>query len=228
MMIENVYVFPNYQKKFFKIIRQFSLLGVFFIALLHSYAHADTESWSSIGFGKKLPNSFKLDFEQSLRLKDDVSSFKQTFTESSISYNIFKGMKVFIPVRYAVFKNKTKKRISFGISYKNGWKKITFRCRSKLQRTYQNNKIFDPLIRNKLTAEPKINKKFKIYFSAEIFHFIYHSQFNYEEYRFSLGARINLGKTRETKIFYTQKTEGLSKMKQDKTNVIGLSYSFDW
>ena len=137
-------------------------------------------------------------------------------------------MKVSIPVRYAVFKNKTKKRISFGVSYKFSLKKINFRCRTKLQRTYQNDKIFDPLIRNKLTMESKINKKFKIYFSQEILHFVYYRQFDFEEYRFSFGARINLGKKRETKIFYTQKIEGLSKMKQDKTNVLGLSYSFDW
>tara|TARA_B100001027_G_scaffold215445_1_gene189429 strand:+ start:640 stop:1317 length:678 start_codon:yes stop_codon:yes gene_type:complete len=215
-------------KKIFKIISKFSLLSFFFIAFLHNYAHADTESWSSIGFGKKLPNSFKLDFEQSLRLKDDISSFKQTFTEGSISYNISRVMKVSIPVRYAVFKNKTKKRISFGVSYKFSLKKINFRCRTKLQRTYQNDKIFDPLIRNKLTMESKINKKFKIYFSQEILHFVYYRQFDFEEYRFSFGARINLGKKRETKIFYTQKIEGLSKMKQDKTNVLGLSYSFDW
>ena len=213
---------------FFKKIIKFSLLGVFFIAFHHSYAGVDTESWSSIGFGKKLPHSFKLDFEQSLRLNEDISSFKQTFSEGSISYNIFNGMKVFIPVRYAFFKNKTKKRISFGISYKYDLKKIAFRYRSKLQRAYQNDKIFDPLIRNKLTMEFKINKKLKMYFSQEISHFIYHRQFDYDEYRLSLGARIKLGKKRETKIFYTQKIEGLSKKKQDKVNVFGLSYSFDW
>ena len=198
------------------------------MALNQSYAEVDTESWNSVGFGKKLPYSFKLDFEQSLRLKDNISSFKQTFTEVSISYNIFNGMKVFIPVRYAVFKNKTKKRISFGMSYKYDLKRITFRYRSKLQRTYQIDKIFYPLIRNKLTTESKINKKLKVYFSKEISHFIYHRQFDYDENRFSLGARINLGKKRETKIFYTQKIEGLSNKKQDKTNVFGLSYSFDW
>ena len=197
------------------------------MALNQSYAEVDTESWNSVGFGKKLPYSFKLDFEQSLRLKDNISSFKQTFTEVSISYNIFNGMKVFIPVRYAVFKNKTKKRISFGTSYKYDLRRITFRYRSKIQRTYQSDKIFDPLIRNKLTTESKINKKLKLYFSKEISHFIYHRQFDYDENRFSLGARINLGKKREGKIFYTQKIEGLNKKKQDKTNVLGLSYSFD-
>ncbi len=197
------------------------------MALNQSYAEVDTESWNSVGFGKKLPYSFKLDFEQSLRLKDNISSFKQTFTEVSISYNIFNGMKVFIPVRYAVFKNKTKKRISFGMSYKYDLRRITFRYRSKLQRTYQIDKIFDPLIRNKITTESKINKKLKLYFSQEISHFMYHRQFDYDEHRISLGARINLGKKREGKIFYTQKIEGLNKKKQDKTNVLGLSYSFD-
>ena len=78
----------------------------FFIASNQNYAKVDTESWSSIGFGKKLSHSFKLDLEQSLRLKDDISSFKQTFTEGSISYNIFNRMKVFIPIRYAVHINK--------------------------------------------------------------------------------------------------------------------------
>ena len=211
----------------FKYIRKHCFLWFFFIASNQSYAKVDTESWSSIGFGKKLPHSFKLDFEQSLRLKDDISSFKQTFTEVSISYNIFNGMKVFIPVRYAVFKNKTKKRISFGMSYKYDLRRITFRYRSKLQRTYQIDKIFDPLIRNKITTESKINKKLKLYFSQEISHFMYHRQFDYDEHRISLGARINLGKKREGKIFYTQKIEGLNKKKQDKTNVLGLSYSFD-
>ena len=212
----------------FKYIRKHCFLWFFFIASNQSYAKVDTESWSSIGFGKKLPHSFKLDFEQSLRLKDDISSFKQTFTEGSISYNIFNGLKIFIPVRYAVFKNKTKKRLSFGISYKYNLNRITLRYRSKLQKTYQIDKMFDPLIRNKLTIESKINKKLKLYFSQEISHFIYHRQFDYDEYRLSIGARINLDKKRETKIFYTQKIEGLSRKKQDKTNVFGLSYSFDW
>ena len=74
----------------------------------------------------------------------------------------------------------------------------------------------------------KKRQKLKLYFSQEISHFIYHRQFDYDENRFSLGAMINLGKKRETKIFFTQKIEGLSKKKQDKTNVFGLSYSFDW
>ena len=68
---------------------KFSLIGLFII-LNNSFAKVDSESWSSMGFGIKLPYSLKLDLEQSLRLKDNSSSFKQTFTETIISYNILK------------------------------------------------------------------------------------------------------------------------------------------
>ena len=205
---------------------KFSLVGFFFI-LDNSFA-VDSESWSSMGFGIKLPYSLKLDLEQSLRLKDNSSSFKQTFTETIISYNILKKIKVFIPVRYAVFKNKIKKRISLGASYKHNYKIISCRYRFMLQRTYQHEKIFNPLIRNKFTLSSKINKKLRPYVSQEFSHFLKNGHLNYDEFRVSIGARINLGKKRETKIFYTQKTEGLSNKNQDRTNVFGIAYTFDW
>ena len=203
-------------------------LVVLYIILNNSFAKVDSESWSSMGFGIKLPYSLKLDLEQSLRLKDNSSSFKQTFTETIISYNRLKRVKVFIPVRYAVFKNKIKKRISLGASYKHNFKIISCRYRSMLQRTYQHEKIFDPLIRNKFTLSSKINKKLRPYLSQEFSHLSKNGQFNYDEFRFSIGARINLGKKRETKIFYTQKIEGLSNKNQDRTNVLGITYTFDW
>ena len=205
---------------------KFSLVGFFFI-LDNSFA-VDSESWNSMGFGIKLPYSLKLDLEQSLRLKDNSSSFKQTFTETIISYNMFKKIKVFIPVRYAVFKNKIKKRISFGASYKHNLKIISFRYRSMIQRTYQQGKIFDPLIRNKFTLSSKINKKLRPYVSQEFSHFLKNGHLNYDEFRVSIGARINLGKKRETKIFYTQKIESLSNKNRDRTNIFGISYAFDW
>ena len=204
-----------------------SFIGLFII-LNNSFAKVDSESWSSMGFGIKLPYSLKLDLEQSLRLKDNSSSFKQTFTETIISYNVFKKVKVFIPVRYAVFKNKIKKRISLGASYKHNFKIISCRYRSMLQRTYQHEKIFDPLIRNKFTLSSKINKKLRPYLSQEFSHLSKSGRFNYDEFRFSIGARINIGKKRETKIFYTQKIEGLSNKNQDRTNVLGITYTFDW
>ena len=204
-------------------------MGFILLVPYHVYSNnVDTEYWNSIRLGVKLANSFKLNLEQSLRLKEDITSFKQTFSEGSISYNISKGLKVFIPVRYAVFKNKIKKRISIGISYKNDKKKLTYRYRSKFQKAYQENKSINPLIRNKLTIGSKIYKNFRPYLSQEFFHLLDEDQFNHDEYRISLGVKIDLSKKKEAKIFYTRKIEGYTEQKQQKTNVVGLSYLFDW
>ena len=86
----------NFLIKRFTLHIQYSLLILF---LQLTYAADDTESWNSIGFETKLPYSIKLELEQGLRLKDQLSSFKQTFTELSISYKIIDGMIIFIPIR---------------------------------------------------------------------------------------------------------------------------------
>jgi len=191
----------------------------------YGFSSSDTESWTSIGYEKNMFNSITLDFEQSLRTKDNISSFKQTFTEASISYNFFNDVKIFIPFRYAVFQEKIKKRLSIGFSYKYDFKPVALKYRSKLQRSFQEDKIFNPLVRNKLSIHYKINKKVKPYFSGEIFHSINDDQYENDEKRWSIGLNMILSKKKKIKIFYTYKIEGMNKSDQDKTNVIGLSYT---
>ena len=61
-------------------------LIIFFINPQKIIAEDDKELWNSIGIKTKLPNSLELELEQSLRFRDQMSSFKQTFTELSVSY----------------------------------------------------------------------------------------------------------------------------------------------
>ena len=203
-------------------------LMIFFTNPQKIIAEDDKELWSSIGIKTKLPNSLELDLEQSLRFRDQISSFKQTFTELSVSYEIIDDLKLFIPIRYALFRDKEKKRLSIGGSYKYDYKLANIRYRIKLQRTHEDNESPADLFRQKISLEYKMNKTFRPFISGEVSYNYEMKKYQYDENRFSLGARVNLGKKRETKIFYTQKIEGLSNKKQDKTNVFGLSYSFDW
>ncbi len=191
----------------------------------YGFSSSNTESWTSIGFEKNMFNSITLDFEQSLRMQDNISSFKQTFSEASISYNFFNDLKIFIPVRYAVFQEKIKKRVSIGFSYKYNFKPVTLKYRSKFQRSFQEYKIFNPSLRNKLSIHYKINKKVKPYFSGEVFHSINADQYENDEKRWSIGVNIGILKKKKIKIFYTYKIEGINKSDQDKTNVIGLAYN---
>ncbi|SVB95043.1 uncharacterized protein METZ01_LOCUS247897, partial [marine metagenome] len=89
------------------------------------YGADDSESWTSVSFEKKLPNSLRLEFEQELRLDDQLSTFKQTFSELSLSYKVFDGLSFQIPYRYSTYENKIKQRLSIGGSYKYSFKPLS-------------------------------------------------------------------------------------------------------
>ena len=90
----------------------------------------DFESRNTISYGFKLPYSLKLDCEQSLRLSGKEQSFKQTFTELTFKYEIIDDLSVIIPIRYAIFDDKVKSRITFGGVYKIGMKPIKIRFKT--------------------------------------------------------------------------------------------------
>ncbi|MFL3008755.1 MAG: DUF2490 domain-containing protein, partial [Candidatus Neomarinimicrobiota bacterium] len=104
---------------------------IFFFTLNYIFAASDNQSWSSLNFKIDAPFSTKLNIEQSLRFEDNLSQFKQTFTEISISYKINDLMRIDIPYRYSIYKNKIKNRISIGSSIKLNKKKIGTKYRLK-------------------------------------------------------------------------------------------------
>ena len=213
----------NFQIKRSIIIRKYWIY-IFFFQFI--YGADDTELWSSVGFEKNLPYSFNIELEQELRLKDQFSSFKQTISEVSLSYDLYDGLKVFIPIRYAIFQDKTKERLGIGGSYKYDFKPISFKYRMKLQRTYENKQFPIDLIRNKFSIEYKINKTFKPYISSEIFHLQNLNQYEYDEYRISFGVNVDLPRKKGIKIFYIYKLEDITKSNQEQINSFGVSYHF--
>ena len=97
----------------------------FFLLLSGSlFGAVDFESRSTVSYGFKLPYSSKLDCEQSLRLSGKEQSFKQTFTELTLSYEIIDDLSVIIPIRHAVFDDKVKSRIGLGGAYKIGMRQL--------------------------------------------------------------------------------------------------------
>ena len=199
---------------------------LFFLFIQSSFGIDDTQAWTSIGFEKKLPHFFSLEFEQELRLKDQLSTFRQTFSEVSLSYKVFDGLNISIPYRYAVFDDKIKQRLSLGVSYKYSIKPISLKYRAKLQRSYEKDKIPEQLIRNKFILQYKLSKKIEPFFSGELFHQSNTNNNQLDEYRVSFGIAVDLPRKSSIKIFYIFKNEDLTKTNPDKINVFGLSYTF--
>jgi len=193
-----------------------------------SYGLDDNQSWTSVGFDKKLPYSFKLKFEQELRLKDQLSTFKQTFSEFSLSYTVFKGFKIEIPFRYMTYKDKNKQRVSFGGSYKYSFKPVSLKHRTKYQKTYEKREIPEELIRNKFSIMYRLNKKIEPYVSAEFIQLDGAHNYLLDETRFSFGLTYELPRKNSMKIFYTLKNEDKTKNNPDEIGVFGLSYNFSF
>ena len=200
---------------------------VYFIFLHLLFAEDNFESRNTISFKVKLPHSFKIDFEQSLRLRGNKFSFRQTFTEATISYKVTKGLKILLPVRYAIFEEKIKRRISFGGSYKYKFNDYTISYKSRFQRVYEKNKDPDELIRNKYTLQYKSNKDIDPFCSYEIFNPFNSDIGEMNEYRISFGAEIELPKKKSAKIYYQYKVEDLNKKNPEILNIVGLSLSLN-
>ena len=199
----------------------------YFISLNLLLAEDNFESRNTISFRVKLPHSLKIDIEQSLRLRGNEFSFRQTFTEATISYKVTEGLKILLPVRYAIFEEKIKRRISFGGSYKYKFNDYTISYKSRFQRVYEKNKDLDELIRNKYTLQYKSNKDIDPFCSYEIFNPFNSDIGEMNEYRISFGAEIDLPKKKSIKIYYQYKVEDLNKKNSEVLNIVGLSLSLN-
>jgi len=200
----------------------------YFILLLQfSYGANEFESRNTVSYTVKLSQPFKFEFEQSLRLSGQQFSFKQTFTEMNLSYELIDGFRVFIPFRYAIYEDEIKKRLSFGGLYKYNFSSISLRYKTRFQRVYENGEKPDDVFRNKFSINYKISKKLEPFLSGELFHPINIDNNDLDEYRLSCGADIDLPKKKSIKLYYTFKLEDINKQSPDITNIVGLSYSLN-
>ena len=190
------------------------------------YGANDHQSWTKVSLEKKIPYSLKLELSQGLRLKDQLSTFNQTFFEASLSYKDSNGLRINIPYRYTVFEDKIKHRLSFGASYQYSFKPVSLKYRIKYYRLYENGEpigedgeALGDLIRSKFTIKYKSGKKTNPYISGELFHLLNTNNNPLNEYRASFGIEIDLPRKNSINVFYILKKEGLSKSNLDKVNI---------
>lgn len=182
---------------------------------------------NSVSYKIKLPNSLRLDLEQSIRSRGENLVIRQTFSEASLSYEPVNNMKIFIPLRYAIFKDKVKTRASFGGSYKAQLNDFSVRFKTRYQLGFEEQKDTEQVLRNKLYAYYKVSKRYKPFMSYEIFNPIDSKVENMNEYRVTSGLDIGLRGKKSIKIYFQYKVEDLEKKDTDEMNIIGFSYSLN-
>ena len=205
----------------------------YLLSLLTQYLYGanNHQSWTKVSLEKKIPYSLKLELSQGLRLKDQLSTFNQTFFEASLSYKDSNGLRINIPYRYTVFEDKIKHRLSLGASYQYSFKSISLKYRIKFYRLHENGKpigedgeALGDLIRSKFAIKYKSGKKTNPYISGESFHLLNTNNNPLNEYRVSFGIEIDLPRKNSIIFFYMFKKEDITKSNPDEINVFGLSY----
>ena len=122
----------------------FKKISLFLYIILLSqnlFASNFYESWTKVVLEKKIPYSIKLEFSQGIRLKDYISEVNQAFFEFSLSYKNPKGLRFNIPMRYSIYKDKIKHRVSAVTSYQHSFNPLSIKYILKYYRLYQNGKI---------------------------------------------------------------------------------------
>lgn len=197
---------------------------LFLLFIQYSYGLVDSQAWTSIAIESKIPYSLKVEFEQELRLKSQLSEFHKSFSELAISYKVLDGLNIKIPYRYTLYNDKIKQRLSIGISYKYNLNLISLKYRTRYQKSYEEDKYPEKLIRNKFTIGYKLGDKLEPYLSGELFHLYktYFGQLN--EYRILIGLAFDLPKKNSIKVFYMYKKKDLNRSNPDVSNVFGLGY----
>jgi len=200
---------------------------IFFI-LNTIHGENDLHSYSNVNLEFKMASKLKLKLRQTLRLKSNFSEFNQTFSELSLTYQLNDVLKISVPYRYVIYKDKTKNRLSISSSLKLDKNPLSYKYRFKFQNTKQTDRDIEHVLRNKFSLSYKINKKYRPFISFEYLNPYESEILKAEEHRFSIGSQINLKNKKSFKIYYLLKREDLIKNEPYNVNVIGLDYNFSF
>lgn len=186
----------------------------------------DNELWSSIGIEKGLTKKIDLEFEQEARFKENLSSFKKTFSDVSLSYKITSSIRCAGDYRVIVYQDRVATRLALNGYYKKSIGLISIMYRLRIQQEADpNDNLPENLGRNRLSIRYRWKKRLSPYLEGELFHRIWKPSFRWEKFRFTVGMRTKLTSMLTIKSYYRlQKEVNISK--PETVNVWGMEFGF--
>ena len=217
------------QKAYSRIFHYFfivTLLFIYFSSLVFARVD-DNELWVSFGLEKDLSKKTVLEFEQQVRFKDDLTSFKKTFSEIVLLYKITKNIRYSGGYRVIAFTDRVATRLSVNGYYKNsiGLSSYTFRLRVQREIDPTEN-LPENHIRSRLMVRYPLKRMFRPYLSGEIFYRLEKQDNRWVKHRLTVGVRTKLKRIVSAKLFYRlQKEINVSNPESVSIWGIGLSRS---
>ena len=159
----------------------------------------DNQLWSSIGVDVTWASRFNLELEQQLRLKEQISTFKNTFTEISLAYKISKSSSASSNYRYLIYPDKRRRRISLSGRYARDLTRLSLGYRLKIQRETEAGESPEDRVRNRLALSYRLTPGLSSYLEMEAFHQDDEGEYEYRKYRLTWGFKKKLTKVHSLK-----------------------------
>ena len=188
----------------------------------------DFQTWSSITIEKSLSKKLDGSLEQQLRLDENSTQFRQTFTELGAKYRLWKKLDAGASYRFIVRPNSTGQRIYLDVEYNWKLKKWKINPRLRYQHDFITDNFQANFLRPKLTISYKIDKKWEPFVAGELFYLIFYYQGNFvPAYRLFAGTTYDFNKRNSLKVFYLLEQE-VNVNNAAQNHIISVGYKYDF
>jgi len=222
--------------------RKLLILGLVFCFLtnisLSNAQEKDFELWNEITLKKEFNKHLGIVGSMQLRLDQNASSIKSYFPEVGIFYNINKYIRFSFDYRFTVVAKPNgsythKNRCNFGLRLRKKLK--PFVLKYKLQYQYGlDNYLYRELLttnegnsylRNKVTAEYQLSKRWTPKVSGELFYHLENGKSQFDIYRIVFGVDYDLNKHNQISCAYYIEKE-FNVYQPQSVYILKLNYTY--
>ena len=208
----------------------------FFISYLviSSFAFAQeykrAEVWTGINCSYLMYNKIELNLEQQARFEEGSPSYKFSFTETDINYEVFKRLKLGVLGRYTnVRRDEDRYRFSGQISYK--WrpkgKDLFITHRLRYQQSYEFDRPeSENIFRNRIGIVYRFNKKTKFKVMHEFFWLTGVPESSLVGQRTSFALKFDLLPNLESSVFYKIDAQSQNFEDPESKYIVGVNLSY--
>ncbi len=212
------------------------LTAVLLFPLISWGQTSDAGLWLSINIEKKITPLLSINFDQELRMNENITEAGTIFSDIGISYKINKYLRVsanyrFINKRRMDDSYSNRHRYYFDLMFRKKFKPITISFRTRFQSQYadvyssKDGKIPQYYSRNKLSIKYDFSKKIQPYISAELFSPLkYPYNVFMDNARYCIGTEYVINRMHTLDFFYLFQKEYKVKNPLSE-HIIGIGYS---
>ena len=197
-------------------LKKISLFAVLILFFINSIAQInDAQMWTEVGVIKKINKKFRLELQQSVRLRQNVTQIDKYFTEFGVKYSLTKKMQFGASYRFEEEKRleeyfSIRHRLSVDASYKQKINNLTLRLRTRFQAKFYDfhSSEAGSIPENHVRIRLKASYKFAEFpvtpsFAAEFYYATNGITKNsIDKYRFTLGGKYKINKRNTVALNY--------------------------